>query len=64
MSTVLEVISLTGVYSSLVVAVPCFAGVDEAGGSKSNSILVSAKDMLTLSVIPPICSNANIILAK
>ena len=29
MSTVLEVISLTGVYSSLVVAVPCFAGVDE-----------------------------------
>ena len=42
MSTVLKVISLTGVCSSLIVAAPCFVGFDEIGASKSNSILVSA----------------------
>ena len=55
MSTVLKVISLTGVCSSLAAAVPCFIGVDVAGGSKSNSILVLAKAMLTLSIISPSC---------
>ena len=57
-------ISLTGVCSSLVVAAPCFVGVNVVGGSKSKGILVSAKAMLTLSVIPSSCCNANIILAK
>ena len=51
MSTILKVISLTGVCSSLAVAVPCFAGVDVVGGSKSTSILVLAEAVLTLSVI-------------
>ena len=64
MSTILKVVSLTGVCSSLVVAAPCFVGVDVSGGSKSNSILVSAKAMLTLSVISSSCCNANIVLAK
>ena len=64
MSAILKVISLTGVCSSLVVAAQCFVGVDVVGGSKSNSILVSAKAVLTLSVISPSCCNANIILAK
>ena len=64
MSTILKLISLTGVCSSLAVTVPCFVGVDVIGGSKSNNILVSAKAMLTLSVISPSCCNANIILAK
>ena len=64
MSVILKVISLTGVCSSIVAATPCFVGVDVVGGSKSNSILVSAKAMLTLSVISPNCRNANIILAK
>ena len=64
MSTILNVISLTGVGSSLVVAAPCCVGVGVAGGSKSNGILVSAKAVLTLSVISLSCCNANIILAK
>ena len=55
MSTVLKVISLTGVCSSLAMAVPCFVGLDVVGGSKSNSILVLARTMLTLSVISPSC---------
>ena len=42
-SSVLKVISLTGVCSSLVVAAPCFVGVDVVAGSQSNSISVSAK---------------------
>ena len=62
--TILKVISLTGVCSSPVVAAPCFVGMDVVGGSKSNSILVSAKAMLTLSVILSSCCNANILLAK
>ena len=33
MSTILKVISLTGMCSSLVVAAPCFVGVDVVGGS-------------------------------
>ena len=58
-------ISLTGVCSSLVVAAQCYVGVDLVGGSKSSSILVSAKAVLAfLSVISPSCCNANIILAK
>ena len=64
MSTILKVISLTGVCSSLVVAAPWFTGVDVVGGTESNSILVSTKAVLTLSVISPSCCNANIILAK
>ena len=48
MSTILNVISLTGVGSSLVVAAPCCVGVGVAGGSKSNGILVSAKAVMTL----------------
>ena len=64
MSTVLSVVSLTGMCSSLVVAAPWFIGVDVVGGTESNSILVSAKAVLTLSVIPTSCCNANIILAK
>ena len=55
MSTVLKVISLTGVCTSLAVAAPCFVGVDVVGGSKSSSILVLAKAMLALSVISPSC---------
>ena len=55
MSTILKVISFTGVCSSLVVAVPCIVEVDAAGGSKSNSVLVSAKAMLTSSVILSSC---------
>ena len=53
MSTLLKVISLTGVCSSLVVATPCLVGVDVVSGSKSKSVLVSDKDMLRLSVILP-----------
>ena len=64
MSTILKLISLTGVCSSLAVAVACFVGVDVVDGSKSNSKLVSAKAMLTLSVISSSCCNANIVLAK
>ena len=64
MSTIIIVVSLTEVCSSLVVAAPSFVGVNVVGGSKSNSILVSAKAMLTLSVISPNCRIANIILAK
>ena len=55
MLTVLKVINLTGACSSLAVVVPCFAGVDVVGGSKSNSIVVLAKAMLTLSVISASC---------
>ena len=55
MLTILKVISLTGVCSSLAVAVPCFIGVDVVVESKSNSILVLAKAMLTLSIISPSC---------
>ena len=55
MPTVLKVISLTGVCSSLAVAAPCFVGVDVVGDSKSNSVLVLAKKMLTLSIISPSC---------
>ena len=54
MSTILKVISLTGVCSALAVAAPCFVRVDVVGGSKSCSILVLATDMLT-SVISPRC---------
>ena len=57
-------ISFTGVWSSLVVAAPCFVSVDVVGGSKSNSILLSAKAMLILSVTSPSCCNANITLVK
>ena len=66
LSTILKVISLTCVSRSLVlvVATPYFFRVDVVGGSKSNSILVSAKAMLTLSVILSSCCNANILLAK
>ena len=64
MSTLLKVISLTGVCSSLVVATPCLVGVDVVSGSKSKSVLVSDKDMLRLSVILCSCCNANITLAK
>ena len=53
--TILKVISLTGVCSSPVVAAPCFVGMDVVGGSKLNSILVSAKAVLTLSVVSPTC---------
>ena len=63
MSTILKLISLTGVCSSLVVAASCFVWVDVVG-SKSNSVLVRAKVVLTLSVISPSCCNANSILAK
>ena len=55
MSTVLKVINLTGVCSSLVVAAACFVGADVVGDSKSNSVLISAKAILTLSVISPSC---------
>ena len=55
MSTILKVINLTGVCSSFAVAASCFVGVYVAGGSKSNSILVLAKAMLTLSGISPSC---------
>ena len=55
-------ISLTDVCSSLAVAVPCFVGMDVVGGSKSSSILISAKAVLTLSVKSPSC-NADVILA-
>ena len=48
MSAILKMISLTGVCSSLAVAVPCFVGADVVGASKSNSRLVLAKAMLTL----------------
>ena len=54
MSTVLSVISLTAVHSFLVVATPCAVGLDLIGGSKSASILVSTKAVLTLSVLSPI----------
>ena len=64
MSIILKVISLTGVCSSLVEVAPGFVGVDIVSDSKSNSILVSAEAMLTLSVISPSCCNANSILAK
>ena len=64
MSTILKVIGLTGVCSFLVVAAPCFVGMDVVGGSNSNSISVLAKAVLTNSVISPSCCNANIILAK
>ena len=47
MLRVLKVISLTGVCSPLAVAIPCFVGVDVVGDSKSNSIIVLAKAMLT-----------------
>ena len=43
MLTVLKVISLTGVGSSLAVAVLCFVRVDVVCDSKSNSILVLAR---------------------
>ena len=52
---ILKVISLTGACSSLVVAAPCSVGVDVVGRSKSDSILVSAKAVLTFSVISPSC---------
>ena len=55
MLTVLKVISLTDVCSYLAVAVPCFVGVDAVGDSKSNSILVLAKAIVTLSLISPSC---------
>ena len=55
-------ISLTDVCSSLVVAALCFVEVDVVGGSKSSSILISAKAVLTLSVKSPSC-NADVILA-
>ena len=55
MSTVLTVVSLTGVCSPLVAVTPGFLGVDVAGGSKSNGILVLAEAVLTLSVIWPSC---------
>ena len=55
MLTVLKVINLTGACSSLAVVVPCFAGVDVVGGSKSKSVLVSAEAMLTSSVISASC---------
>ena len=42
--TILKVISLTGVCSSFAVAIPCFVGVDVVVDSKSNSILVLAKE--------------------
>ena len=44
MLTILKVISLTGVCSSFSVAIPCFVGVDVVVDSKSNSILVLAKE--------------------
>ena len=55
MLTVLKVISLTGVCSSLAVAIPCFVELDVVDDSKSNSVLISAKAMWTLSIISPSC---------
>ena len=55
MLTILKVISLTGVCSSLAVAVPCLVGVDVVCDSKLNSILVLAQAMLTLLIISPCC---------
>ena len=55
MLTVLKVISLTGVCSSLAVAIPSIVGVDVVVDSKSDSLLVLATAVLTLSIKSPSC---------
>ena len=55
-STVLNVIGLTGVRSFLVIVAACSVELDVVGGSQSDCILVPAKSMLTLLLISPSCS--------